>query len=333
MVKKILSISILFVVVISCTNKRYSPDVSNQSSDVKIIPFYKELHKTSADNIPQKLVELRSKYGLFYRDFMLNVIGLHPNDSNAELYVTKFLEFEANKLVYDACEKEFGDGLALKADFDKANKYYKHYFPDASLDSVFLQMSGFSTFMMVDTGFVAVSLERYLGSECNFYNLLGDPIYLRRKMIREKMVPDAFKAIAMVDYPNRDSLDNLLSNMIYQGKVLHFVARMVPEIADTMLFDFSKEQLRWVQKNEQTAWSVIVEKKHLYTTDALVIQKYIGDGPFTSFFGQESPSRVAVYLGYRIVYDYMKKYPNVTLSDLMKENNSQLLLRKSGYNP
>lgn len=333
MVKKIALISLLSLFIISCTNKKYTPDVSNQTSDVKIIPFYKELHKTKAQDIPQKLAEISSKYRLFYRDFMLNVVGLHPNDSDVQLYVTKFLEFEANKLVFDACEKEFGDGEALKADLDKANRYYKHYFPKASLDTLFLQMSGFSTFMMVDTGFVAVSLERYLGSDCKFYNLLGDPIYLRKKMVREKLVPDVFKAIAMVEYPNRDSIDNLLSNMIHQGKILHFVAHVVPEISDTLLFDFSKEQLKWVEKNEQAAWSAMVEKKHLYSTELMVIQKYIGDGPFTSFFGQDSPSRVAVYIGYKIVEEYLRKYPNVTLNDLMNESNSQLILRKSGYNP
>lgn len=317
----------------SCKKLRYAPDVSKIQSDVTIIPFYKELHAINTEAKDSRLYEFEGKYGLFFRDFTRKVMGIDVKDPNFELYTTKFLNFDANKEVFSECEKQYGDGSAMKSSFDQAFRYYKYYFPQMPIDKIYLQMSGFSTFMMVDTGYVAVSVERYLGSDCKFYGLLGDPVYLRKKMIREKMVPDAFKALAMVNFPDKDSTDNLLSNMIYQGKVLHFVARMVPAISDTLLFDYSKTQMKWVEKNESSAWSTIVEKKHIFSTDRLLIQKYVGDGPFSAYFGQESPSRMANYLGFRIVEEYLKKNPSVTLAELMMQNDSQLILRKSGYRP
>ncbi len=329
----VVALTFLVLLVSSCKKARFAPDITSIKSDVTIVPFYKELQAVNTVAKDNGLSKLEAKHGLFYKDFAIRVIGIDVKDSKFPLYMSKFLDFEANKEVFAECEKQYGDGSQLKSDFDLAFRYYKYYFPNKPVDKIYLQMSGFSTFMMVDTGYVAVSLERYLGDTCNFYNLLGDPVYLRKKMVREKMVPDAFKAIAMVEYPNSDSIDNLLSNMVYQGKVLHFVACMTPAIHDTLLFDYSKAQMKWVEKNESKAWSILIEKKHLFSTDLLMIQKYIGDGPFTAFFGQESPSRVASYIGYRIVEEYLKKNPTITLSQLMEEKDSQMILRKSGYRP
>lgn len=321
------------LLIFSCSKKRYAPNVENIKSDVVIVPFYQEVNSLKGEGRLAALNAISAKYPLFYKDFLQRVVGIDQKDSLYPIYITKFLDFPANREVFAECERQFGDGSILKADFDKAIKNYKFYFPKNKVDSIFLQMSGFSTFMMVDSGFVAVSLERYLGSSCKFYDLLGDPEYLQRKMVPEKIVPDAFKAIALVDFPNRDSSETVLSNMIYQGKVLHFVACMVPEIEDTLLFDYTPKELKWLDAHEEVAWATLIEKKHLYSTDYLTIQKYVGDAPFTSFFGQESPARVANYLGYRIVQEYLKKNPKVTLLELMNQNDAQLILRKSAYKP
>lgn len=78
----------------------------------------------------------------------------------------------------------------------------------------------------------------YLGSNCKFYDLLGDPEYLQRKMV-QKVGSDAFRTIALVDFPNRSSSETVLKRMIYQNSA-HFVACMVPEIEDTLLFDYTQ---------------------------------------------------------------------------------------------
>ena len=76
---------------------------------------------------------------------------------------------------------------------------------------------------------------------------------------------------------------------------------MMPELNDTLLFDYSAAQLKWCNKYESDLWAGLVERKDLFNTERMLIQKYVGDSPFTYYFGQESPGRVAVFLAYRMI--------------------------------
>ena len=63
------------------------------------------------------------------------------------------------------------------------------------------------------------------------------------------------------------------------------------------------------------------------------IMKLTSDGPFTSIFPQESPSRAGVWIGWQIIRKYMVENPNMTIQDLMNEKDAQLILAKSKYKP
>ena len=47
----------------------------------------------------------------------------------------------------------------------------------------------------------------------------------------------------------------------------------------------------------------------------------------------EAPGRTGDYIGWQIIRAYMKRYPETTLSDLIKMNDSQTILEKSKYKP
>ena len=71
----------------------------------------------------------------------------------------------------------------------------------------------------------------------------------------------------------------------------------------------------------------------LFSTDVMLIKKYMNDAPFTATISQESPGRLGAWIGLRIVDSYMRKNTNVTLRDLMNENNYQKMLEQSDYRP
>jgi len=48
---------------------------------------------------------------------------------------------------------------------------------------------------------------------------------------------------------------------------------------------------------------------------------------------KESPGRAAVYVGYDIVPEYMKRNPKLTLQDLAREDNAQKILDEAKYKP
>ena len=47
----------------------------------------------------------------------------------------------------------------------------------------------------------------------------------------------------------------------------------------------------------------------------------------------EAPGRTGDYIGWQIIRAYMKRYPETSLNDLIKMNDSQMILEKSKYKP
>ena len=80
-------------------------------------------------------------------------------------------------------------------------------------------------------------------------------------------------------------------------------------------------------------WQYMIENDLIFKTDRFIIRKLIGDGPFTSYFTNESPGRAAVWTGFRIVESFMARNRNTSLESLMNDVNIQQILEKARYDP
>ena len=133
--------------------------------------------------------------------------------------------------------------------------------------------------------------------------------------------------------PNEDKND-LLSQIIHEGKIMYALDAMLPGINDTIKIRYTKKQLTWCKENEFNMWAYIVREKLLYTTDLSTVAKFSDDGPFTSFFNHDlSPSRTGAWLGWQIVRTYMKNNPTTTLPQLLAMKSADRILKDSGYKP
>jgi hypothetical protein len=152
-------------------------------------------------------------------------------------------------------------------------------------------------------------------------------------MRKEFIVPDLIRSWMMKEFPNTDKSGTLLSEMIYQGKLLYLADAMMPEANDTLKIGFNLQQLEWCKIHEPDMWGFLIKNKFLYSTETEAITKYTGEGPFTTGFVKESPARTGIWLGWNIVRKYIEENPKTTLVQLMNESNSQLILSKSKYKP
>ena len=322
------------IILSSCSHSRKAPDVSNIRVNFRLIPFYKDLEAIPPDSVAQYLPALKKKYGTYLDAISIKVLHIgSPDDKDYPQHLKAFLDYEANQDVFRKIDSLFPDINVFNPEIEKAFKYYKYYFPEKLTPDVYFHISGFNQSIVVDSAWLSVSLEKYLGADCVFYKWLEIYQYLRKRMTPEKIVPDIMKAIAMTDFPDTQEKVNLLNQMVYQGKILYFVSNTCPDLPDTLLFDFTGKQLEWTENFESDVWGYMIEQKHLFSTDRLIIQKYTGDGPFNSFLGKESPGKIGAFIGYRIVEKYMERNPKITLAELMKEQNGQKILSKAGYNP
>jgi hypothetical protein len=136
------------------------------------------------------------------------------------------------------------------------------------------------------------------------------------------------------DYRNIGySPDNVMAEMIHEGKLFYFVKCMLPEIKDDLIFGFNPGQLKFCVNNENQMWQYLIEKNLLFSTDQLTKRKLTGEAPFTGYFSKESPGRAAAWIGFRIIESYMRKNKDSRLEDLMINSDYQGILEKAKYNP
>ena len=127
--------------------------------------------------------------------------------------------------------------------------------------------------------------------------------------------------------------NDFLSQIIYMGKILYLTDDLLPEVQDTLKIRYTAPQMEYCMENEFNIWSYFAAQKIIYTTNQAEIIKFTSEGPFTSALSKQSPPRIGYWVGWRIVRQYMKNNPKVSLEQLMKETDAQQILAKSKYKP
>jgi len=327
-------IIVFALLLVSCKHNRLDVDVKDVDVRLKINRFENLLFVNDTSTFNKNLDLIRTNHAGFFDIYTKHVLKIGTfEDPDFKTILGSFVSDSVISRVADSVQNVFEDFNKIEKQLNNGFKHYKYYFPSTSIPEIFTCISGFNQSIFTSNYGVGIGLDKYLGSGCIFYEYLGIPLYKSANMHPGKIVPDLFYSLFITDFPFNDSISNLLSNMIYQGKAIYFTKAMCPELPDSILMGYSAKQLKWCQANEQKMWEYMVGKKLLYDFERLTLQKFVGDAPFTNIFSNESPGRVGSWLGWRIVSSFMNKNPNVTLNELVKMNNAQSILNNSGYFP
>lgn len=318
-----------------CTCKR-EPKIPLDEIDVevKIQRFDKDLFAINPEKMQSGIAEMESKYGTFFRLFSEGIIGIGlPEEPEFASYLNSFITDNMVTEAYRDVQRVFPNTDELNETLTNAFKRYRYYFPNKPIPNVYGFISGFNNSVVLADSILGVGFDRYLGRDYPSYPRLGVHNYISYNMHPEKIPSDLLRSWAIGEFHFNDSIDNLLNNMIYEGMLMYFTKRMIPEQPDSLIFGFKPDQMRWCQRNEKEMWSYLVEHKLLFNTDAFAIKKFVNDAPFTYNFPKESPGRAAVWIGYRIVTRFMNRNEEITLTQLMEEKDYQKILNGAKYNP
>jgi hypothetical protein len=244
-----------------------------------------------------------------------------------------FINDPTNREVYEYTRDVFSSTEGIEIELNEGFKHYLYHYPDSLPPRVVAYVSRFNQGLFTVENFIGVGLDQYLGSDCSYYQQMGTPQYLAQKKEPARVPVDVMYAWATQLYPYNDSLDNVLSRMIYHGQLAWFVEAMYPHLEDKIIMGFSDEQMKWCRNNEKQMWTHLVEEKLLFSSDPMNIRKLIEDAPHTRFYTSESPGRAAVWQGMQIIKAYVDRNPGLTVPQVMSQRNYQELLRLSRYNP
>lgn len=326
-------IPIIFILT-SCTRNPLKIDTSGVDLSLNIKRLDSDIFTATPEQLNQVLPELRNNYGSFFDLYNHMVIALgDPSDSLYPEYLQSFLTDSMRVLSKIKIDSVFSDLTDIKKKLEGGFKHYKYYFPQKKIPQIVTILSGFNQSVIITTDAIGISLDNYLGADCPYYEMLALPLYKRQNMYSAKIPADILYSWGVSEFTFDDTNDNLLSNMIYQGKMLYFLDAMYPDEPDTLKIGYSHDKLEWCIQNEASMWTYLVEHRLLFETDRMNIIRFIGPAPFTSVFTPQSPGRTGAWIGWQIVKEYMKKNRHITLPALMEENDYQKILNQSKYDP
>ncbi len=336
MIKRNLVYLGLIVILLNACIKNDKPnvDISDIQLNIEIKRLDQELFEIDPGNIENELATIIEKYGEFFEIYNYKVINLSsPYNINYPEYLNGFITDYTMNSVYVKTAEVFPDFSELSDQLTEAFKYYKYYFPVKVVPEVFTYIGGFNQSIVVADSILAIGIDKYIGSDCEFYDRLGIANYLQLTMNPENIPADAMRAWALTEFEYNDSIDNLVNNLIYHGKILYFLDAILPEFTDSLKIGFSEDQIRWCKSNDKQMWNYLIDQKLLFSTDYKVINQHINPAPFTPGYPTDSPGRASVWLGWQIVRAYMQRNPKVTLNDLMHGDDYQKILSQSRYEP
>jgi hypothetical protein len=322
--------------MISCKRNHYKVDTSDIRVKIEIKRLEKDLFMLSPDKVIPMVPSLKKKYGSFLQLFSLVINTGDINDASFGDLLLRFCSDKQNNDVFALTMKQFPDLSLIEKGLDEAFSHYLYYFPGRVVPAVFTCITGFNNSIITGDSLLGIGLDRYLGADCEYYPRLNIFKYIAARMTPENIVPDCMYGwgasewdFSVLKYP----ADNVLAEIIHDGKLKYFEKCMLPETPDEIIFGFTPGQMKFCKNNEGQMWQYLVENNLLFSSDQFTIRKLTGEAPFTSYFTKESPGRAAIWLGFRIVESYMMKNPGIKIEEMLKNTDVQGILEKAKYSP
>ena len=230
----ILFYTLLFVV--SCKPDRRDVDVSQVDINIHALRLESDL-AANADN----LFWLKAKYGSFFDLYTYQILQLGTPD-------TVLLKTRLKDFIYDSdisnisadAKTMYHDFTDIDLQLTGAFRHYKYYFPEKIVPQVVTFISGFDYAIVSADSTLGIGLDMYLGSDSKYYPSLELPVYKIRKMRKEYIPADAMRGWGQSEWEQDPMHTDLLSQMIYHGKIQYFLDLLLPDVSDTVKFGFYK---------------------------------------------------------------------------------------------
>lgn len=278
-------------------------------------------------------VGIESLYGKFPENLIAENSWKNPDMVNA---LKDYLTDPVIKSIYGETEAQYPDMKDIEQSLEEAFRHYLVHFPDSRVPGFYTLISGLDFSMPSVFGYqndFFINLDMYLGHDYKYYAYAGMPKFISSRCERKYMAIDCFlKGLVYRHLPDKTLL-TVLDNMIYEGKKIYFTHIMFPDVDEQTLLGYADDKYRWAVEHEAQVWQYFVEKDILYSKDEDKVRKMVDETPFIPEFGNASPGRIGIFIGYHIVQNYMRNHPGETLAKLMQNTDSQHILNEAYYKP
>jgi hypothetical protein len=330
---------VLLLVVFSAFFFSCTPDWEENIPDVSHIEVNFEIERAD-----RALVNAKSReeiIGYLRKHVRLATDGLSMDfyPSQDVFVESVWLLAESPKIdtLQQTIEKVYGEDLGnLKKDLTSAFRFLKYYYPDFTIPKIYTVNTGFGISIVQNDSIIVIGLDYFLGRNIQYRPVGPDrqplPEYIARRFQPESITHQIVKLISRKYVKSSDDA-TLLNDMIAAGKTMYFCKHIQPYAPDSLILEYTQEQVNACFDNAGEIWGHFVEKKVFYDATRMAKTKYLQDRPFVSDISQECPGRVGYWVGWQIVDAYMLRNPQVTFQELMSDTDFQKIFQQSKYKP
>lgn len=196
---------------------------------------------------------------------------------------------------------------------------------------VYTQVSALNQSIVVCDSMLGISLDKYLGVDFPLYKSYYYD-YQRRSMCRERIVSDALLFYLLSEYfvpsgRSRTALDRILR----VGKMHWVIAQILNKESLDEEIGFEEKRANWCRQNEVAIWKWLKAEKILDNSEVTVGRMLIEPRGHTPGLGSESSDQIGLWIGIRVVDNYMKRHKDVSIRDLLHTADYQQIWDGSGY--
>lgn len=325
---------LVIIALVGCNNDPLDVDVSHLDPELTFKRLDQDLFNLNPAAGETNTDQLYTDYGEFLVDYCDGVLRIgHPENESFPYSVAQFITDESMRTLYDDVQIEYEDIDPIKNQLSDAFAHYMYHFPDSTIPEVVFKVSALNYAIVATPNTLSIGLDMFLGADYPIYPMVGLPQYMYRNMKPEQVVPQAIKGWLQSMYETGAERNNLLDYMLFEGKLLYATDALLRDSPDSVKIGFSPATMDWCETYEPRIWAHLVDQELLYTGEYMDINKWINQAPFVAGIPKDSPGRLGQWVGWQIVRNYMKNNPEITILQLMENQNSQDILARSKYKP
>ena len=331
--KRIVFLLVFFISLVSAFIWEFHNSNQIDKVDLKVKRFEEALFSLTKDNVVQNLNEWDEKFGTFNNVFISQIMQI-PYSDNSNYYneILAFVKDNDMKEAYDSTAVMYSDFSDIISELEMAFGIFSNEFPSYPIPDIITFFGGFNFGVVTFDDNIAIGLENFLGKNSKFYSYLGYPEYLKYQNQR-RLISSYVMEVWFNEYFSKYLIDrDLLSQMINKGKMIYFLDKMLPNTSLKDKLRFSSNQMDWIENNEASVWEYFIDNDLLFSSNQNEIRSFLNYAPFAKGMPKESPGRVAYYIGFNIVDEYMNKN-KIDIEELISLDNSREFLQKSEYKP
>ena len=324
--KHFLLYNLLLFILFGCTDKCENENIISENIEVKAFRFDQKIRNARSENDVKTIFNEAPAF----EEFFLK----HHFPSQGILYkeMYKLGSNQDIEVLFNEVDKKYADFSDVEKELSTLFRRVKYYYPEFKAPQIVTFVSGFGGYdLVVSEGLIIIGLDYFLGEKAKF-KPNDFPAYILKHYEKENITSKIAYFIAQRYAEENLKDDSMLAQMIFHGKVYEFTKTMMPCAPDSLIVEYSKEDLELSSQLDGFTWSFFQKNKLFFTTDNTIITKYIDNRPHTLEIGEKCPGRIGRWMGYEIVKSYVDNN-DVSIQELMKTNDANLIFNKSKYKP